>query len=874
MSPHDALQASSAPQSNTSLEAGAASKDSLSSSSIHDIVESVRQKIAPVWPLRDYVAVNPYIGFAEHEFLTVRNYLRTLSDLELFMPVDYYRQQYAQGKLQRCHVDTAVDELVYDGVAGAECIDVNQVIFLLNQGSGPTPTADAEFTTPENANRTLYSVSELMDAESGSNWCRLINEEISKQCSTHYDQGQAAWASSSRERSLYAAWHSEKQIDRTLEIQGVAGFRSFVAQLPEQPDIATHHLLNQLGVPQALREDYLLCLALTVPGWSAWTQYQQRTAEQQAFEGNDFAGLLAMRLAYEVALCQHTSYSIDWTTIVEAHVGPGGQAKLASQDDLLRYALLKANEVAYRTQLLNNFRHQRPSAPAAAQGPKHSSESPSTQRKLAKLVFCIDVRSERIRRHLEASSTEIETFGFAGFFGLPMEFVELGSDSGQANVPVLISPQFKVHEGIDSPHSSCCHNAIKQRSFTRFLRHAWKTFQSSAVSMFAFVETTGLLYAWQLLGRSLGWTKTSAVRFDGVAKSDRARLGPSLDGLKAQGVGISEQADWAESALRGIGISSSFPRLVVFCGHGSAVENNPLKAGLDCGACGGHSGEPNARLAAKILNQSEVRIALAERGIEIPDETHFLAAVHNTTTDELEFFDQHAVPQTHVGDLQELVSTADLASEQTRLERLPSLPGTDTNELHRRSRDWSEVRPEWGLAGNATFIAAPRELTRTFSLDGRSFLHSYDFRNDPEFGVLEQIMTAPLVVANWINMQYYASTVDPVHFGSGNKTVHNVVGHFGVLSGNSGDLMTGLPWQSVHDGQQYQHHPLRLLAVLAAPREAIDSILARHKLVADLCTRGWLQLVALDGDQCYRHTERGQWEEIAGPASAFSYCAN
>ena len=59
-------------------------------------------------------------------------------------------------------------------------------------------------------------------------------------------------------------------------------------------------------------------------------------------------------------------------------------------------------------------------------------------------------------------------------------------------------------------------------------------------------------------------------------------------------------------------------------------------------------------------------------------------------------------------------------------------------------------------------------------------------------------MTAPMIVAHWINMQYFASTVDNDHFGSGNKTIHNVVGRFGILSGNGGDLMTGLPWQSLH----------------------------------------------------------------------------
>ena len=163
---------------------------------------------------------------------------------------------------------------------------------------------------------------------------------------------------------------------------------------------------------------------------------------------------------------------------------------------------------------------------------------------------------------------------------------------------------------------------------------------------------------------------------------------------------------------------------------------------------------------------------------------------------------------------------------------------------------------------HAAFLAAPRELTESISLEGRSFLHSYDDRNDPNYSVLEQIMTAPMVVAHWINMQYYASTVDPTHFGSGNKAVHNVVGRFGIFSGNGGDLMTGLPWQSIHDGTDFQHHPLRLLAVIAAPREAIEAIIAKHEVVADLLTNGWLQLIAIEHDDYYRYTEQQIWDEL------------
>ncbi len=123
-------------------------------------------------------------------------------------------------------------------------------------------------------------------------------------------------------------------------------------------------------------------------------------------------------------------------------------------------------------------------------------------------------------------------------------------------------------------------------------------------------------------------------------------------------------------------------------------------------------------------------------------------------------------------------------------------------------------------------------------------------------------MTAPLVVANWINMQYYASVVDGEHFGSGNKTIHNVVGRFGILSGSTGDLMTGLPWQSLHNGSEFQHAPLRLQAVIAAPREAIQRVIDKHALVSNLIVNGWVHLIAIEGSTHYRYTENSQWQPV------------
>jgi uncharacterized protein len=807
-----------------------------------EVLSSVSEAISPVWPLNDYVAVNPYMGVSSRPFLDARAFLRVFSDCETLMSLEHYAHQFHQHQFNADDIEAAIGELQSSGVHLA--VSPSEVVEKLQAASDDLPTSPAS-DKGSNSDRRIRTIAEYVDMTSSICWSEAIVDEVSKHCAAHYDDGQAAWASPWKHLPLYQAWRSSAEYDRNIEILGLKGCRAYVAKLPHTPEAAIIHSLQRLGVPQPLWTMFLLCQAFSIPGWSAWAKYQDH--RQTDVENKELAGLLAIRLAYDAALAEAITLRVKWDSLFDNESVSFRPASTAAADDAhIRMVLLRASEIAYSKTLLQSLSHH---------------QEATASRKLAQMIFCIDVRSERFRRHLEGANADIETFGFAGFFGMPIEYVQLGDSFGKSHVPVLLQSQFRLYEGLPAADGHSHATAVERRNQIRSWRQLWKDFQASAIGCFSFVETTGLFYGPKLLAGVMPAPVSAALsRLSRLAKHHQADCGPTLARLENQGVCSSRQTDLAEAMLKNLGLKTDFARLVVFCGHGSQTTNNPLAAGLDCGACGGHSGEPNARVAALLLNQPEIRQSLSARGIVIPVDTHFLAAVHNTTTDQLQFFDLAAVPAAHANDLEQLLESSGLASQQTRQERLPITQSNSIDELLQRASDWSETRPEWGLAGNAAFIAAPRSMTKKIDLDGRTFLHSYDHLQDPQGDVLETIMTAPMIVAHWINMQYYASTVDNDYFGSGNKTVHNVVGRFGILSGSDGDLMTGLPWQSLHDGEDYQHAPMRLQVIIAAPRAAVDRVVEKHELISNLLTGGWLHLTVLEHDQTYRYTEAGTWE--------------
>lgn len=406
------------------------------------------------------------------------------------------------------------------------------------------------------------------------------------------------------------------------------------------------------------------------------------------------------------------------------------------------------------------------------------------------------------------------------------------------------------------------------------------------------MESCGFFFAGSLIKHTLP-RLNHAPAAQSKTGGEKLPLRPCLSSDTADGsTSVDGLCDLAAGILTNMTLTKDFARLLLLVGHGSETVNNPHAAGLNCGACGGHSGEVNARVLASLLNDEIIREGLVKRGIPIPWTTHVLAALHNTTTEEVMLFDTDLLPSTHAVDLTQLEEWLKEAGHRARGERASSV-GIHENEsassrnllkqFEIRSRDWSQVRPEWGLVNNAAFVIAPRARSRGINLHGRVFLNEYQSALDANGSVLEAIMTAPMLVTNWINMQYYASTVDNRLYGSGNKVLHNVVGgRLGVFEGNGGDLRIGLPLQSLHDGQTLRHTPLRLSVFIEAPQSSIGAILLKHEVVRNLIDNGWIHLFQITpNSESISQYRNGSWvpvegsdviaDELAGGISEESY---
>ena len=682
-----------------------------------------------------------------------------------------------------------------------------------------------------------------------------LNRLSAKWLAAFLDEGLAEWSMPGREQGFYQAWRRLAPYDG--ELKGMAR-----RPIPATASAALEEVLGDFPAEDHAR--ILSCHVEALPGWAGYIKY--RAEEQTDWQQQ-----------CPITLEDYLAVRLWMAKILKAPIAPADfEAEPATALASLQHLWLKAWEGTWQQKLLGTLEGEAPETPGKPD---------------AQLVFCIDTRSEPIRRHVEAQG-RYETFGYAGFFGIAMDYKNPDNGMVRKSCPPIVPSAYQVQESPRPGHSD---EAAKFRHDTElwaFFRYFLKRMKNMLPSTFGFVEGTGISYGATLLARTWmpRWVYRQVQKHTPAPEAFcEPELHPASCDPSANGhahLPLAEKVAVVKSAFDLLGWREFAP-LVVFAGHGSHTANNPFGSSLDCGACAASPGRHNARMLARLANEKEVRQALLDQaGLHIPESTCFLGAEHNTTTDAITLFDSE-VPQSHQGRVRQLRADLGRAQQAAAGQRL-GLSKDGVAEAEKMAGDWAETRPEWGLARNAGFVIGPRSLTRHLNLEGRCFLHSYRWDLDPKGQALEGILQGPMVVTQWINNHYYFATVDPERFGSGSKITQNPTGKFGVLQGNGGDLKAGLPLQSVWvtDTEAY-HQPLRLSVVIQAPRQRVADILGRNENLKNLVSNQWIHVLVLDpqqGNRSYRCGTHLNWETVeAEPAPAgititseaevaFAYC--
>ncbi len=786
---------------------------------IENRIKTAAEAVGPAWPLHSFVTANPLAGFEDRPFHEAVTDAERVLGGDGYPSADVFCRAWESGRIDPEHLRSELAARGYDD-------DPETSLERMADGeSGDAVGATDAATTPTDRAEAV----------------------LTKWLGAFLDQGQAEWSMPNREQGFYQAFCAVARHDGDIPDS------TAIADLPTRPGDA---ILDRLGASSE-KEEILRFHLAALPGWTGFIK--QRVADGDAWQS-----------AYPITLSGYLAVRLTLLELFDAPLTPpdtpgtendaGNEGKRVPPSE----AWLSAWEATYRSKLVDPL----------TDASESLTGDPGDDRPGAQLVFCIDTRSEIIRRHIETAG-DYDTHGYAGFFGIPMRHREYDSAVTVDACPPIVDAQHRI---VDRParNDSDAHDTHDRwHAILDAGKRAITRLKYNAATAFSFVEGAGVGYGTALAARTLlpGRVYDLLMTIDDSVPDDHAFCEPTVDYNPdavhelREGLTLGEKVEYAATAFELMGWEQ-FARVVVFAGHASETANNPFDSSLDCGACAGNPGGPSARVLAAICNDDAVRARLREHGIDVPEDTVFVAGEHNTTTDRVELY-AGDVPESHAADIERLradLETARVGAAAERAEDMGVDADSGVRETERRAADWAETRPEWGLAGNASLVIGPRELTDGLDLDGRSFLHSYDHRTDPDGEALGAIMAGPMVVTWWINSQYYFATVDNGMYGSGSKVTHNPVGNVGVYQGNGGDLMTGLPVQSLMsaDNDLY-HQPLRLSTVIHAPVDRVTDALADHDDPAELLDNGWLSLTVVDPEQDHRafhYQGRLEWAPV------------
>ncbi len=930
-------------------------------------LDAIKGTVPHYWPIGSFIHHNPLKGFEHLRFKDGLSRAKKIYGGKVYMEPSYYLKFYNEGKISHSILESNLKEILeIDGLA--EHYDLAMKCLLEVNPLWNHFRSCADSNEHEIDNELLAYLDDEFSYHNRERWLKQITKHM-----TLYEINDILFHRDDKEvieKSIIeyiTRFLDEKQTTLSMANRELGMFETFKLyedfNYPDNSEKFVEEALEKLHVKN--KERYLLTHILKLHGWAGFIKYRSEDPDyfsQQKYPSS-LMDYLAIRLYYELVYLQHREindfdlfheYSIkntafillkmikykynlpgkyidamenskNYNDILEKYVQEELQldakqvhlsndilqnneiplVKLAKIMEILReeegYIWLKSLEDTYIHSFID----------------KINLTEKKKQRALASATFCLDVRSETIRRSVESTGS-YETYGAGGFLGFPIAFVEFDKVHEQFLCPAVVKPGnivFELAKKQDPEYAS-------KKAINKTTKKVLSDLKNNPYTPYIMVEAIGWIFGINLFGKTFAAQKTE--KFFSNFKAKKPETTYTLDKLSKEeietylnklhihiinqalvnnswnnyseeevqeirdhlilekklslnvpsellqklkdnynispedyqyqkqkltkvGFSLEEKVQYLYNYLTMIGQVDNFAEFVILSGHVSVSDNNPFESALDCGACGGKSSLPNNRALCMIANSKDVREAIAQKGIIIPDDVKFIPSLHITTTDEILFYDTDILNEEEMKKFSQIRKDFKKASKLAREERIKQLPYTNTHkDIMVKSMDWTETRPEWGLAGTMGVFAGPRSSIKHMPFGNRLFMHSYDSNLDNENAdILTRIFNGPLVVGEWISLEHYFSTVDNTIYGAGSKVYHNVVSKIGVFNGNYSDLKIGLPTQSVLlEGKAY-HEPVRLLTYMEAPLETVGKAV-ENSIAKEFILNEWIRPIIID----------------------------
>lgn len=784
-------------------------------------LQELRHYLPAQAPLKDFIHHNTLHAFQDKSFFAA---LRMASDslgYDTQLSIREFRKLYRQGKIR----EDILRNQVRKTFPGA-----NSVLWMHNM---------LEKSYPEKAFPAIGQLRMHWKKSAGIDLNSMVHPILFRLLCSYLDQGIAIRAFPAHEKGFLA---SVRQMERNSY---VSFFQTKeIRQRFVDGKIQISSLLQQLVGDERWFERYLFDQQFAHPGWSGMVatieSHPHTLLDLRKISLHDLV-CLELLLELDAVVAKFGSHFKPLAQHLSQEPEPLWRNDQPEERDLVLMCFQEALEWSYFDEVLAGMQQQ-----LKRQAPQREASFQA--------LFCIDDRECSLRRHVEQLDPYSVTYGTPGFFGVEFYFQPLGGKFYTKLCPAPMKPNYLIKETTGKPELRRDAHFTKR---THGLLGGWLI--SQTLGFWA-----ALRLFWNIFRPGLSPATASSLRhMNEVAELSVEHLQSNMreNGLQI-GFTVAEMCQRVEQLLKSIGLVKEFAPLVYVVGHGASSVNNPHYSAYDCGACSGRPGSVNARVFSFMANHPEVRKQLAGRGIHIPETTRFISALHDTTRDDIVFYDASGLPNSHLklhlknADvfLEALDRNAKERSRRLELVESKLSPEAIHEKMRRRSVSLFEPRPELNHATNALCVVGRRALSRHLFLDRRSFLNSYDYRLDANGDALYGILKAVAPVCGGINLEYYFSRVDNAKLGAGSKLPHNVMGLIGVANGADGDLRPGLPAQMIE-----VHDPLRLLIVVEAPVSRVSEVIQRDAATHEWFHNAWVHLVVLEPEtgSLYRYTEAG-----------------